>query len=454
MNLGELYALIYWIAALLDVIWMIALLNRFAERKLRDTFFHHLFLLVPMVLAVFFYQRWSPYGFWVSAWMLPSLGVLLWLYFVYLSGRQWMKGLGLLAISALTVLSATGTVLSVFIVADIRPMHCEFPLRMVLEGVKSEELVLFYISRAIVSAILFFLLGMFFSKKTTLFWKKCILGILLLLSMVFSITILMVLSSSDLRNALNPFAGYMNSDARLAAIIPVVLINILVFSLYVYLQKLRHGSYEADLLAEKKRFEENRHSDAEAIWENVRKVRHDIKQHLTILSGYLEDNEIEKCKDYLSDLLGNIDRMGNLLKSENRVLDYLINSKLCGPTDTEVVISGSVGDLSDIADADLASIVGNLLDNAVEAVAEAAEKRIELHFAMQNSNRILVCKNTVKASVLSDNPDLLSTKGGGTHLGLGTHIIRETVTKYHGMIDFFEDHEMFCVQIVLPMAVE
>ncbi len=242
--------------------------------------------------------------------------------------------------------------------------------------------------------------------------------------------------------------GTVSQTVILLSMMAVVLYLMAVF--YI-LSRQKEASFEEQLLAEKNRFEETRHSDAQAIWENVRKVRHDMKQHLTILSGYLEDNEIEKCKEYLDDLLGNIDRMGNLLKSENRVLDYLINSKLCGLVDTEVVISGSIGDLSDIVDADLASIVGNLLDNAVEGVEKALEKRIELHFAMQNSTRILICKNTVEKSVLADNPGLRSTKGGGTHLGLGTHIIRELVAKYRGMIDFFEDHELFCVQIVLPM---
>ena len=144
--------------------------------------------------------------------------------------------------------------------------------------------------------------------------------------------------------------------------------------------------------------------------------------------------------------------MGNLIQSGNWIIDYLINSKLGNLMETEVVIAGSVGDLSDIADGDLASILGNLLDNAVDGVSDAPEKRIELHFATENSSRILICKNTVKSSILAVNPHLMSTKSGGAHLGLGTRIIRETVAKYNGMTDFFEDHEMFCVQIVLPIV--
>ena len=67
------------------------------------------------------------------------------------------------------------------------------------------------------------------------------------------------------------------------------------------------------------------------------------------------------------------------------LLDYLIASKLSSLKDTEIIISGSVGDLSDIKDKDLACLVGNILDNAVEAIesVKRSQKRIELLFLKQ-----------------------------------------------------------------------
>ena len=235
-------------------------------------------------------------------------------------------------------------------------------------------------------------------------------------------------------------------------IFTVMTVALDLIAVFYPLSRARQAAFEKQLWDEIKRFEEDRQSDAEAVWANVRKVRHDIKQHLTVLSCYLQEGKTDECRAYLDELLGKVEKMGNLIQSGNWIIDYLINSKLGNLMETEVVIAGLVGDLSDIADGDLASILGNLLDNAVDGVVDAPQKRIELHFATENSNRILICKNTVKSSVLAANPKLLSTKSGGTHLGLGTRIIRETVAKYNGMTDFFEDHEMFCVQIVLPIT--
>jgi sensor histidine kinase regulating citrate/malate metabolism len=144
--------------------------------------------------------------------------------------------------------------------------------------------------------------------------------------------------------------------------------------------------------------------------------------------------------------------MGNLIKSGNSIIDYLINSKLSNLNNVKVLISGYVGNYSDIDEMDLACILGNVLDNAIEAQQSVkGEKRIELHFLYKNAARIIVCKNTVGGSVLKNNKDLPSTKDSSELHGLGHRIVETTVKKYGGIVDYYEDGEMFGVQILLPI---
>ena len=236
----------------------------------------------------------------------------------------------------------------------------------------------------------------------------------------------------------------------LIIVISFILINVFLYVLLYQIQKLQKSRYELKLLEEKMAFEKARHNDASAVWDNVRKVQHDMKQHLTVMSGYLEQDESEACKTYIQSLLPQVDQMGKLIRSDNSILDYLINSKLCALKNTRVIISGSIGDLSDIRDADLACLMGNILDNAIEAVEQVEEKRIELLFSKQNSNRIIICKNTVRESVLGNNKELRSTKISGDSHGWGHQIVEKIVSDYHGMIDYFEEFGMFGVQIILP----
>ena len=251
--------------------------------------------------------------------------------------------------------------------------------------------------------------------------------------------------------AVSPDSGRYGAQI-LIVVLAFIFVNVFLYVLLYQIQKLQKAEYELKLLEEKMAFEQARHSDAAAVWENVRKVQHDMKQHLTVMSGYLEQGENEKCQAYLQQLLPQVEQMGKLIRSGNTILDYLINSKLCPLENTHVVISGSVGDLSDIRDADLACLVGNILDNAIEAVAQAEEKRIELLFSRQNANRIIICKNTVKESVLKHNKNLKSTKASGDAHGFGHQIVEKIVADYHGMIEYFEEYDMFGVQIILPEA--
>ncbi|MBQ7285118.1 MAG: ATP-binding protein, partial [Alphaproteobacteria bacterium] len=227
-------------------------------------------------------------------------------------------------------------------------------------------------------------------------------------------------------------------------------LNILLYILISQISKLQKSKYELKLLEEKLEFEKARHNDAHAIWSNIRKIQHDIKQHLTVINSQLENNEIDDCKKYIGNLLPNVEQIGKLIKSDNKILDYLINSKLSNLPNTEIIISGSIGSLADIKEFDLACLFGNILDNAIEAIQNVEEKRIELLFLRQNSNRIIICKNTINGSVLKTNRELKTTKKSKDSHGYGTKITEKIVSDYHGMIDYFEEFNMFGVQIVLP----
>lgn len=227
-----------------------------------------------------------------------------------------------------------------------------------------------------------------------------------------------------------------------------ILSNVVLYLLIHQLQQLQKVRYEMQLLKDQMNFEESRHNDAIAIWDNIRKVQHDIKQHLTVIQCQLEEGKLEECKQYVGDLIPATYRMGTMIQSGNMVLDYLINSKLCPLDKTQVVISGSVANLSDIRDIDLACIIGNILDNAIEAISDLSEKRIELIFTNQNSTRVIICKNTIGQSVLKTNKELASTKPGGH--GYGHIIVDKIVERYNGMVGYFEEGDMFGVQIMLP----
>ena len=252
------------------------------------------------------------------------------------------------------------------------------------------------------------------------------------------------------------YISSLSHDGTVQMLVLVITIAFIAMNVFLYvfisqLLKLQRNKYRVQLLEEKLAYERMRYNESANVWENIRKVRHDIRQHLTIMKCHLENKEYVECDTYLQKLLPAVEQTGGIVKSDNKILDYMINSKLGSLKNTEIIISGIIGDLSDVDELDLACLIGNILDNAVEAVEQAEEKRIELLFHCQNSNRVIICKNTVKASVLASNKTLQTTKKQKDAHGYGTTIVSQIVEKYHGIVDYFEEFGMFGVQVCIPM---
>ena len=239
----------------------------------------------------------------------------------------------------------------------------------------------------------------------------------------------------------------------LVAVAVVVISNISVYFILHQVQKLLKGKYELRLMQEKIAFERTRAKEVGAMWHKICGVRDDMQNHLSVISKKLKNEETAACEAYIDALLPSVENTGMLIRSGNTVLDYLVNSKLCHLGDIQVKVSGYVGRLEHIEDADLACMLGNILDNAVEAQQNVTEdKRIELHFLVKNGNFSIVCKNTVKESVLTTNRNLRSTKNDAHEHGLGHQIVEAVVEKHGGLIEYFEQDNMFGVQIILPLT--
>lgn len=237
----------------------------------------------------------------------------------------------------------------------------------------------------------------------------------------------------------------------LLIVIAFIAANVLLYILLWQVQKLQRNKYELKLLQEKMQSSEDWYHDLTKIHSEVKTMRHDIKQHLTVISGYLQDENISECKNYLREVLNETEKSSTPFHSGNAVLDYVIHSKLDSLKDTRTMVIGHIGDFSDIKDTELACLIGNILDNAVEGVTDAPEKRIELYFHVENNNRVILCKNTVGHPVLKNNPGLQTTKPQKDDHGLGHKIIANIVAKYNGILDYSEEDGMFGVQVILPM---
>lgn len=314
---------------------------------------------------------------------------------------------------------------------------------IVIQGSVSYLRALYILICKIIQFAFYRLVLQIFKRDQTLDLKNGVL------SFFFTVATALALGALIKISMLCEFPGADVMILVLASIL--ILLNIILYLMIYQVQALMKSKYELTLIHKQMEFERSRMDEAHTIWDNIRKVKHDLKNHFTVIKGTLDQGDTESCKKYLTGLYQTVESMGNLIRSGNSAIDYIINSKLSNLDGIQVLISGFASNYNDIDDVDLACILGNIIDNALEAQEKVgSDKRIELHFLQKNSNRIIICKNTISDSVLQNNKNLKSTKESPEMHGLGHQIVETTIKKYNGWVDYFEEENIFGVQLILP----
>ena len=284
----------------------------------------------------------------------------------------------------------------------------------------------------------------FFHKDEALERKNILFFSTYMIMVFFGLGALMIVALND-------------SDGNLTMPIMIIMgvLTASVFIVFIFIHKLLEAQkreYEYEFIEEKIESDKRILEESNRIWENLNEVRHDLKNHLTIIKGKLHEGELVSCEKYIEGLYPQIDNIGRLVHTGISVVDYLINSKFSSNSDVRVKISGNAEMIASISDIDIVGLIGNILDNALEEVVridDDREKQIELYFLRKNNNRIILCKNTVDRPVLENNSQLLTTKKGIGH-GYGNRIIKSIAQKYGGFVEYSEQKGMFCVQVILP----
>lgn len=269
-----------------------------------------------------------------------------------------------------------------------------------------------------------------------------------ILTFLFTLITLLGLGATMVLTAL-PNAQKIQNQILLI-VLAFIAANILLYILLWQVQKLQQHKYELMLLEKRMEAQEAHYKEISTIYANARKIQHDIMKHLTVVSYYLKENNLVDGKKYLQEVLTQVESNHPSFHSGNTVLDCLLQAKMDTLKNIQLKIAGYAGDFSDIKETDLTCLIGNVLDNAIEGVANISEKRIELYFNQKNNARIIICQNTVNHSVLESNPELQTTKSSKEEHGLGHKIIAKIVNDYNGILEYFEENGMFGVQIILP----
>ncbi|MCM1244918.1 MAG: GHKL domain-containing protein [Roseburia sp.] len=191
-------------------------------------------------------------------------------------------------------------------------------------------------------------------------------------------------------------------------------------------------------------------------YDQMEKLRHDIKNHVISLSGLLKNREYEKMAHYLEQMAVFGAFGADETVTGNKALDALLCQKQreCKEKEIRWDCHMQIPKSCPLEEIDLCIIMGNALDNAIEECSrlnQPSEKFVEIQAGMSGHFFLLKIKNGTHLQKIQET--YVSKKRKTGMRGIGLSNIRDTVLKYNGVADLETENGIFSISILIPPSV-
>lgn len=180
-----------------------------------------------------------------------------------------------------------------------------------------------------------------------------------------------------------------------------------------------------------------------------RKIRHDINNHLIAVSALIERGSIDEAKRYIAEVSEQSDLAAMPVKTGRNVLDALLFKKTeqAAEKDCKIAFEIDCPICGSVSDYDLCTIFGNILDNAIEAVGTGS--RISVKIGKQLDMMYISCENPFSGELKCRGDRILTTKKDFASHGFGIMRVRELARRYGGEVNIIAENGVFLIEILL-----
>ncbi len=235
--------------------------------------------------------------------------------------------------------------------------------------------------------------------------------------------------------------------------IGLLTLNILVFYLFdhltsVYQKQARFMALENQNQAYQKQLEVLKQSE-----ERFTAFRHDIKNHFTTLQLLSEREGNGEVGQYIKQMERFIKPEGSFAATGNALIDGMLNLKLekaVTRLSAEVECEVQVRQERIIDDIDMSILLGNLLDNALQAIEKVTSVRKLRFFMKETQGLLMICvENNHQESIVEKYGTFLTTKTQKENHGIGLKNVKRVVEKYNGILKTDYDARWFSIELML-----
>lgn len=242
-------------------------------------------------------------------------------------------------------------------------------------------------------------------------------------------------------------------ELKLVAACLVLFINLFTFYLYGEVQEKVLFQAERDFLVrEKAGYAQQLKKNSEA-WMQIQKSRHELKQTYLLVQTYLEQEAYDKIKDYYAEKIRVLSDEESIVRTGNICFDTIVNYKGTVAKEQGIEIRPEVMIPYDmeLEEQEVCSLLGNLLDNAIEAAGEVweDERIITLKAKMSGKNMYVEIGNPYEGERKKKGENFLTTKENVKEHGIGLKIVGNIVKKHNGILKIDDGDNYFKVSLLV-----
>ena len=191
------------------------------------------------------------------------------------------------------------------------------------------------------------------------------------------------------------------------------------------------------------------YEEVENMYAKMRGWKHDYRHHIQAMKVHAANGEYGEIDKYLNQLDDDLTNVETVIRTGNRMTDAILNSKLSIAAEKQIQVKAEAKipvSLS-ITELDLCIIIGNLLDNAMEACMELPQDQRLIRIYMEIKGNFLYL-SVLNTTAVKKKHSFQTSKGSGH--GFGLLRVDEIVKKYGGYIKRASEDEAFSTEVLLP----
>lgn len=278
-------------------------------------------------------------------------------------------------------------------------------------------------------------------------------GYLRLLMVLSTLLVLHLLILYDMGSIKAVFqAAFLKTSLPLTLMTAVMALLIILYSNTYTKEKERSEDY-AKTIEEQYREQSYYMENLEELIYKLKAERHDFNNHLGVIYGLLQNGDADKAMDYGAQLIRTAEKYRNIADIPYTMLRAMLNYKLSGAREEEIKLRLNInvpGGLP-LSEFDMTVILGNLLDNAVEACKNVDEDKryISLVITYKPDYLVIQIENPMGGSPALKNGVYQTTNPDFHNHGFGLSNIAYLVSRHNGLMKIEPDNSVFRVNIAL-----